>query len=178
MNGESASNGLEGLSEFTDFDGTEAIEVEVLEDLLDGSALILSTVGALADLLEDNVNALGTAGVRNSSLVGGETPGLDDHVDEVSFLLVGHDSIDISVVTAEVFAGDGTVSGSSSEELAEVVENGFGLLLAAGDSRVSGSVVFVDEGLELASLGSSADLFPGGLDDGKSLVRHVGLQAQ
>lgn len=178
MSGESASEGLESLSEFTDFDGTVTVEVEVLEDLLDGSAFVLGSVGALTDLLEDDVNALGTAGVRDGGLVRAESPGLDDHIDEVVLLLVGHDGVDISVVSNEVGHRDGTVSGSGSEELAEIVENGFGLLLAGGDSGVSGGVVFVDKGLESDGLSSAGLLLPGGFDDSKSLVRHAGLQTQ
>lgn len=178
MGSKSASEGLEGLSEFTDFDGTETVEIKVLEDLLDGSAFVFGSVSALTDLLEDNVNAFGTAGVANGGLIRAEAPGLDDHVDEVVLLLVRHDGVDISVVSAEVFARDGTVGGSGSEELAEVVENGFGLLLAGSDSGVSGGVIFVDHGLKGAGLGTGGDLLPGGLNDSKSLVRHAGLQTQ
>jgi len=176
VGGESASEGLKGLSEFTDFDGAETVEIEVLENLLDGSALVFGSVGALADLLEDDVNALGSAGVADGGLVGAEAPGLDDHVHEVVLLLVGHDSVDISVVGAEVIAGDGTVGGSGSEARAEIVENGFGLLLAGSDSGVSGGVVLGNEGLEAAGLSSTGNLSPGGLDDSESLVSHVGLK--
>ena len=177
MSLESASNSLKGLSELTDLDGAETVEVKVLEDLLDGSALVFGSVSALADLLEDNVNAFRTSSIAHSSLIRAESPGLDDHVHEVSLLLVGHNSVDISVVGTEVINRDGAVSGSSSKELAEVVENGFSLLLTGGDSGVSGSVVLADKGLEAAGLGSAGDMLPGGLDDSESLVRHVGLQA-
>ena len=178
MSGESASEGLESLSEFTDFDGSETVEIEVLEDLLDGSAFVFGSVSALTDLLEDDINAFRAAGVRDGSLVGVESPGLDDHIDEVVLLLVRHDGVDISVVGTEVLDADGTVSGSGSEELTEIVENGFGLLLAGSDSGVSGGVVFVDKGLEVAGFGSGGNFFPGGFDDSKSLVRNAGLQTQ
>jgi len=173
---ESASKGLEGLSEFTNFDGTETVEIEVLEDLLYGSAFVFGSMSALTDLFEDNVNAFATAGVADGGLIRAEAPGLDDTIDEVVFLLVGHHSVDISVVGAEIFASDATVGGSGAEELAEVVENGFGLLLAGSDSGVSGGVVLVDEGFEVAALGATGNLLPGGLDDSKSLVRHAGLE--
>jgi len=176
MSSESASNSLESLSELSDLDGAETVEVKVLEDLPDSSALILSSVSALADLLEDDVNAFLTSGVAHSSLISSESPGLDDHVDEVSLLLMRHDSVDISVVAAEVIDRDGAVSSSGSKKLAEVVENGFSLLLAGGDSGVSGGIVLADKGLEAAGLGSTSDMLPGSLDDSKSFVGHVGLK--
>lgn len=98
---EGASESLEGLFEFIGLNCTQTITVEVLEDLLNSPSLILGTVCALADLFKDNVLHLCEARGRNASLIRVNTPGLDEHINEVVLLLVGHHGVDLRVVAKE-----------------------------------------------------------------------------
>lgn len=171
-----ASEGLKSFFKFCGLDSTETVEVEVFKDFLNSSAFIISSMSALTDLLENDIDNLVDTSRADLSLVGVKTPNLKDHIDEVVFFLEGHDSVDLSVIVAEVFARNGTVGGSLSEDGDKIVENGFGLLLTGHNSRVSGGVVTLDKSLKRARVSSLSNLLPGELDDGKSLVAHVALK--
>lgn len=133
-------------------------------------------MGALTDLLEDDVEHFGAACGAYGSLVGVEAPDFEDQVDEVVLLLVGHDGIDLTVVRAEVVARDTTIVGSLSHDSDKVVKNGFSLLLTGSDSRVSGGVILFNELFESTAVSSVSNLLPGKFDDCEALVGHVGLE--
>lgn len=173
---ESASESFESFSEFANFDGSVTVQIKMFENFLDSSAFIIGSMGALTDLLEDDVEHFGAACGAYGSLVGVEAPDFEDQVDEVVLLLVGHDGIDLTVVRAEVVARDTTVVGSLSHDSDKVVKNGFSLLLTGKDSRVSGGVILFNELFESAAVSSVSNLLPGKFDDCEALVGHVGLE--
>jgi len=172
---ESASESFKSFSEFANFDSSVTVQIEVFENFLDSSAFIIGSVGALTDLLEDDVKHFGAACWAYSSLVGVEAPYFEDQVDEVVLLLAGHDGIDLTVVSAEVVTRNTAVVGSLSHDSDKVVENGFSLLLTGSDSRVSGGVILFNELFESAGISTFSNLLPGKLDDSEALGAHVGL---
>jgi hypothetical protein len=173
---EGASKSFEGLSELSGLNCAKAIIVKVFEDLFNSSSFIFGSMGALAHLLEDTVLELGKTGWGHSAHIGIEAPGLDNHVYEVVFTLVRHNSVDFSVILNEGIARDLSIAGLCAKKSTEVVENGFGLLLAGSHTGVCGGVVLGDEALERAGIGTSCDLVPGVLDDLESLCAHISLQ--
>ena len=172
---EGASKRFEGLAEFCGLDCSQTVTVEVLEDFLNSPSFVFSTVGALAHLLEDAVLELGEAGWGHSALIGIETPGLDEHVNEVVLTLVGDNGVDFRVVLDKGVSGDVTIAGLGSKKGHEVRENRFGLLLAGGDTGVLGGVVLGNEALESARISTTGHLGPGVLDHLESVGGHVAL---
>jgi hypothetical protein len=165
---EGASESLEGLSEFIGFNGTETVQIEVLEDFADSSSFVFSSVSLLSDLFEDAVDDLCETGGVDSSLIRVNSPDLEDHVNEVVFLLSGHNSVDFSIVFAPASLGELTTGNFRADTGNEIVENGFSLLLTRSNTGVSGGIVFCNNSLEVAFSSSTSEFGPSVLDHGES----------
>jgi len=172
---EEAADSLESFLELRGLDGAVAIQVEVLEDSTHGLSLVVGTVGALANFLENDVFELGKARSGHVGDVGVNAPSLEDHVDEVVLLLVGEDGVSVGVEAQEAFLADLTTLGVLAHQGDEVIEDGLGLLLAAGHTGVKRGVVLGDEGLEGNGGSSLGEEVEGVLDDSDAVVADLGL---
>ena len=139
---EYATEGLEGFLEFTKLDSAESVKIEVLEDLLNGLALIVSTMGALSDFFENNVFKLFDSIGSGLHLRGSrETPCLQDEINEVIILLSGESSVDIGVVSDETLLRHDTSTLVFAEALDELNANLVALLFSGSHSGVGFNLV-------------------------------------
>ena len=84
---EHATQSLQGLLELCWLNGAKALKIEMLEDLFHCLALVIISVSALTNLLENDGFNLGNAFSRDIDLASAETPGLQDSFDKVVVLL-------------------------------------------------------------------------------------------
>jgi len=146
----------------------------VLENALAGLALVIGAVGALADLLEDDVADLLETGGVHTALVSAEAPGVDDDLGEVGLTFSGEHDVHKRVVDAELLLSDtvGTLSAGVNAS-AESSEDIISFLLTGENAGVLVSTVV---GLELSSgeaISASSDLSPCAFDNGKAGIAHV-----
>jgi len=146
--GESTAHGLKSTGEFRELNSAEAVQVEMLEDLANGLALVIGSVSSLSDLLEDDVLDLSETGSVDSDSGALKTPNLKDRLDEVALLVDGGDSVAVSVEAAEGIFSDLTIFALLANELDEIVHDGLSSLLSGSDTRVLGSVVLANDLLQ------------------------------
>jgi hypothetical protein len=87
--GENASNSLEGLAELLNLNSSVTVKIKVLEDALGSLAFIVSPVGALTNLLENDVLKLSNAAGVHILDVLGKTPSLDNDIAEIGLTFGG-----------------------------------------------------------------------------------------
>jgi len=174
--GEGTSHGLKSTSEFRELNSAESVQVEMLENLADGLAFIISSVSSLSDLLEDDILDLGETGSVNSDSGALESPNLEDALNEVALLVDGGDGVAVSVEAAESFFTDLTIDGLLAHEGDEVVHDGLSSLLSRSDTRVLRSVELANDLLNRGRRSATGNLLPGFLDDGETIIAHIILE--
>ncbi len=120
----------------------------MLEDLSDGFAFIIGTVGSLSDLFKNDVLNLRQALIVYCNGCALETPALEDAGDEPVLFVNWSDSIAVGVVAAECLFGDLSTGASLLNELHEVVHDGLCLFLAGSHTRVGWCIVLGNDLLE------------------------------
>lgn len=170
---ESAAEGLEALGEFGVFNSAVAIQIEVFEDALAGLALIISTVSALTDFLEDSIaNDLKTARV-NLAGVSSEAPGVHNNLLEVGFTLSGENAVHERVVDAELFLSAVSITANGINSGAEISHDGGSLLLTGENARVLISAVSSLQSISGTGVSTTGDFAPSTLNDSQAGVAHV-----
>ena len=172
---EGTAHRLECAAELREADGTEAIEIKVLEDFTHSLALIICTVGALSDLLEDDILKFSKASSVDGDSSALHAPGLQDGGDEVGVLVDRSDSVAVGVEAHEGFLSDVAASGLLTHELDKIIHHGLGALFARSNTGVSRGIVLCNKGLERDFGGTLGDFLPGLFDDGNTILAHVSL---
>lgn len=145
---EDAAECLKSFLEFTKLNRAESIKIEVLKDLFNGLALIISPMCALSDFLENDVlKLLHSVGGCLDLSGSGEAPCLQDEVNEVIVFLCGKGCVNISVVSDETLLSHVATSVVLAEAVNELNTHVIALLFSRSHSGVLFSLV---GGLELA----------------------------
>jgi hypothetical protein len=172
--GEGASERFKALAELSEFDSAVTVEIEVLENALAGLTLVISAMGALADLLEDDATDLSEASGVHTALVSGESPSVNNDLSEVGLAFSGKHDVHQRVVNNESllvalsFASSDGVEGS-----AESSEHILSLFLTGKNARVLVSNV---TGLELINsneFSALGEFSPGTFDNSEAGVAHI-----
>lgn len=174
---EKAANGLEGLSELIRFNSTVTIEVEMFENATNSLTFIVSAVSSLSNFLKDDVLKLSKSAGGNISNVGVETPGLEDNVDEVAFLLLRQDAVEVSVVINKGGFRDASVFTLGTHTFDKVLEHSLSLLLTSVNTWVSRGVVFLDKVFERDLRSTVSKFVECVLDDSEALLAHISSKA-
>jgi hypothetical protein len=175
--GENATDSLKSATELLNFNSAETIEVEVLEDPLGSSALIVSAVSALTNFLKENVFELSDAARVDVLDVLGQTPSFDNDVAEVSLTFGREHHGNASVELDEGFFSDHSIfRGECTHALSKFLLHGFGFLLARDNAGVGLGVEALDEFVKRATGGTLGKEVPGTLNDGEAGVAHISLK--
>ena len=120
----------------------------MLEDLSDGFAFIIGTVGSLSDLFKNDVLNLRQALIVYCNGCALKTPAFEDAGDEPVLFVNWSDSIAVGVVAAECLFGDLSTGASLLNELHEVVHDGLCFFLAGSYTGVVWCIVLGHDFLE------------------------------
>ena len=173
---ESAAHRLECAAELTEADSVHAIKVEMLKDLANGLALVVCTVGALPDLLEDDILELSEAGGVDGDGCALHAPGLQKSDDEVAILVDGGYSVAISIEAHEGLLSDVAASGLFAHKLNEIVHDSLSALFARRDTGMRWGIELSNKGFKRDAWGALCQLLPCLLDDGNAILAHISLK--
>lgn len=156
--GEVAAEGLNGLSELLASDGSVTFLVEVLENLLDGFAFVLGTVGLLTNLFANDVlelvdacsgNVVLRAGVTTSTNAFDRPHGADGLLEPLVFLRGQHAELIQVVIHKSLLRNVAISKLVLSHTIAEILPLGFLGQLSGDDAGMCSSLVLFLEDISV-----------------------------
>lgn len=146
----------------------------MLKNALAGLALIIGTMGALANFLENGIADRLKASRVHGVLVGTKTPGVANNLSEVGLAFSGKHNVQERVVDAKLFLSDGgSMASCAFNTFAELSVTGIGLLLARKYTGVLVSTVASFKLINREAISAVGNLTPGTLDNCKASVAHI-----
>ena len=145
---ESASQGFKSLLELVRFDGSESIQVKVLEDLPNCLSFIISSMSSLSHFFKYDILKLSDSLRRNEGALCGNTPSFQDDLYEVIIFLLRKAGVAICVVFDEIIFSYDSAPSSLAHARDKVIVHSLWLLLSCSHSGMGSSVVLLSQSFE------------------------------